>query len=1075
MAGCMYRQRMNMETLVMLVAAGTTLFSSAGGVLAASPKNLRCEYQTNPLGIGTPWPRLSWQLDDNRRGAGQTAYQIVVGSDAVLSDPGAVLWDTGKVESDRSVHVVYKGKPLTSGTTYYWKVRTWDAQGVAGEYSQPGRWETALLKSADFSAKWITADKTIYAWPEMTWGDWIWNAKAAEGNKKVFFRRHFHIDPSQKIERAFLKSTADDNHTIFINGKKVQGGGNWQEVKACRAARRVKPGDNLIAAEVVNAGGPGGLLVSLKVFLESGKVIEVTSDGEWLTGMKPKPAWNKQGFDDSGWDKAVVVAAYGEGPWKKELHEPSGPRRSLCVRKEFVLDKKVARARAYVSGLGIYELHLNGRRVGKDIFTPGWTRYPKRIQYQTYDVTEVLRKGGNAVGAVLGNGWWSGGLGWKSISQYGPDNLSCMVQLNIEYADGTRESVVTDKNWRTHLSPILEDTFYHGETYDARLEMPGWDEPGFDAGGWSGVVEVDRAVDNLVPQRSETIQITEELKPVHMHESSPGVYVLDFGQNAVGWVRMKVKGKRGTRVRLRFAEEIDPNGEIYRDNLRSAEATDYYILKGDGQEVWEPRFTYHGFRYCEVRGYPGKPNMADFTLCVLHSAAPPAGEFACSNWLLNQIHKNIVWGQRSNMHSVPTDCPQRDERLGWMGDAQAFAPTACWNMQMAGFFGKWMHDITDSQDTKEGYVTDVAPVAVVSGPAKPGWGDAVVVVPWIIYQYYGDTRIIEDNYAGMKAWVEYMRRKSKGYIYDQKGYGDWVAPVASPKEPIGSAYFFYSTKLLARRARVIGKSADADEYERLARGIAKAFNQKYLDKQTNNYPDGTQTANLLPLSFGMVPADRQEAVVKNIVADVKARGNHPATGFLGTPLLLPILTEYGYHDLAYTVAAQTTYPSWGYMVKSGATTIWELWDTDTKGPGMNSRNHFALGAVGQWYFEALAGINIHPDYPGFKKVVIRPRPVGDLLWARASYPSMYGMIRSEWHRCEKFLTLTINIPANTSGLVYVPVSGRKNPVISEGGNTIFRASKPAQKVPGIVFAGHEKGHAFFDVAAGNYEFVVEGQ
>ncbi|UCD27823.1 MAG: family 78 glycoside hydrolase catalytic domain [Planctomycetota bacterium] len=1054
----------------MLVSTG---FAGTTSVLANKPVYLRCEYRINPLGIGTTSPRLSWELDDGRRGARQTAYQIMVSTKAMMDDPNTVVWDTGKVESDQSIHVAYAGKPLTSGKIYYWKVRTWDAVGEPTEYSEPARWEMGLLKPEEWSARWITAAKPVDARPLMEWGDWIWNAKAKEEKKKVFFRRHFKIDPGQRIARAFLKSTADDSHTVYINGIKIVSSGNWQEVSVCRVTLRVNPGDNVIAAEAVNQGGPAGLLVSLKVVLESGKTVEVKSDGEWLTSTEPINLWQTPKFNDTHWDKAMVVAAYGEGPWKG-LKGPPGPRRSQCMRKEFNLKKKVTKARAYVSGLGLYELRINGQRVGKDIFTPGWTRYPKRIQYQTYDVTELLRKGGNAVGAMLGNGWWSGGLGWKSIGQYGDGNLRFILQLNVEYADGAKESIVTDKVWKVYPSPILEDTFYHGETYDARLEMPEWDAPGFDAGNWKDVVVLDEPVDTLVPQQSETIQITQELKPTQIFQSTPGVYVFDFGQNAVGWVRLKVKGKRGTKIRLRFAEILLPGSKLYRENLRSAEATDYYILKGEGEEIWEPRFTYHGFRYCEVVGYPGEPKEDDLTLCVVHSAAPEAGKFECSNWLINRIYENITWGQRSNMHSVPTDCPQRDERLGWMGDAQAFAPTACWNREMASFFSKWMHDITDSQDEKEGYVTDVAPVAVVTGPAKPGWGDAVVVVPWIIYQFYGDTRIIEENYEAMVAWVEYMRRNSKNHIYDRKGYGDWVPVVKSPAEPIGSAYYYYSTRLLSRMAGIIGKEKDADKYAQLADRIADAFHEKYFGMESFDawYSSGTQTMCLLPLVFGITPRDHQKAVVGHIVEDIKARGNHLSTGFLGTAVLMGALTEYGYHDLAYALATQTTYPSWGYMVRNGATTVWERWDTDKQGPGMNSRNHFAFGAVGQWFFEALAGINVDPAHPGFKRIIIRPRPAGDLLWARASYPSMYGEIDSEWKRCEKALRLKISLPANTSAVVYVPTLGKGNITISEGSENVLRDGRQAARVAGVTLLRLEEDSAVFDVEAGQYEFVV---
>jgi len=869
---------------VMVITAMVTITSFAVDSSAARPVNLKCEYRVNPLGVDTLVPRFSWEMDDAQRGAKQTAYQIIVSTDSRMKDLNAVVWDTGKVESDQSVHVAYKGKSLTSATRYFWRVRTWDVEGKPSLYSQTQWWEMSLLKPAEWTARWITAEKLIDTRPKMDWGDWIWNAKDEGGKKAVFFRRHFNIDPSETVEKALLKITADDSYEVYMNGTKIDQNSNVNDVSYMTVSHRVQPGKNVMVVKAINQGGPAGLLVSLKVFLESGKVIDVKSDSEWLSSLKSAAWWQSLKCDDSNWDKAEIVGPYGCEPWK-ELKEDPGPRRSLCMRKDFTLKSKVKRARAYVSGLGLYELHLNGQRVGQDIFTPGWTHYPKRIQYQTYDVTKLLHQGGNAVGAILGNGWWSGGLGWKSIGQYGDDNLRFILQLNIEYVDGTSESIVTDKTWQTHPSPILENTYYHGETYDARLEMPGWNKSGFDASQWENVVVLDEPVDTLKPQQSPTIQVTRELKPMMIYPSAKGTYVYDFGQNAVGWVRLKVRGgKPGCKIRLRFAEILLPGSKLYRENLRSAEATDYYICKGEAEEVWEPRFTYHGFRYVEVVGYPGEPALDDLTLCVLHSAVPAAGKFECSNWLINQIYNNIVWGQRSNLHSVPTDCPQRDERLGWMGDAQAFAPTACWNSNMAGFFSKWMRDITDSQDKKEGWTTNVAPVVVVRSPAKPGWGDAVVIIPWVLYQYYGDTRIIEDNYDAMVAWVEYMISESSAYLYEKGGYGDWVAPVKSPSEPIGSAYFYYSSKLLSKMAAVIGKEADASKYGELADKIAKAFNEKHLNPQTNDYSEGTQTMNLLPLAFGITPEDRKQAVMSNIIDDIIKRGYHLSIGYLGTPV-----------------------------------------------------------------------------------------------------------------------------------------------------------------------------------------------
>ena len=571
----------------------------------------------------------------------------------------------------------------------------------------------------------------------------------------------------------------------------------------------------------------------------------------------------------------------------------------------------------------------------------------------------------------------------------------------------------------------------------------------------------DQPLGRLAAQVGPPIRVTEELEAVSVTEPLPGVYVYDFGQNASGRARLKVSGPRGTRIQIRFAEVLKPDGNIYTDNYRSARATDVYVLKGGGEEVWEPRFTYRGFRYAELTGYPSAPPKDALTARVLHSAPPMAGTFECSHELINRIHGNIVWGQRSNLHSVPTDCPQRDERLGWTGDVQCFAPTSCWNMEMAAFYAKWMRDLGDSQH-EDGGVTDVVP-GLWDPPGSPAWGDVVTVVPWTVYQFYGDTRIIEETYDSMAAWINHMRNADNdGGLFVRQGHGDWVSVENSPNKPIAGAYQYHSTNLLANMAQAIGRGSDAETYREQARAIAGEFNKRYFDTAMNSYKGGTQTANLLPLYFGITPEDRREAVARNLVQDIVDHTCHLTTGFLGTAYLMPVLTGMGHHDVAGRLAVQRTYPSWGYMVDNGATTIWERWNSnriEEVGAGMNSFNHFCLGAVGQWFFEALAGIN--PAEPGFKRIVIRPRPFNGLVWAKASYPSMYGLIRSGWRIDSGKFVMEIEIPHNTSALVYVPAADAG--VVTEGG-------RPAAQSEAVTFLRQQDGAAVYEVGSGAYRF-----
>ncbi len=835
------------------------------------PGDLTVEMRENPLGIDTEIPRFSWKLSDTAIGARQSAYQILVASsEKLLKDRKADIWNSGKVESDRSVFVEYEGTPLESATKYYWKVRLWNQYSKETSWSQPAWFETAYLNDDDWKAAWIA--------------------------------------------------------------------------------------------------------------------------------MEPR--------EDS-------------------ILETITPR-SVMMRKDFEVEGEIERARVYATGLGNYYLMLNGQRVGKDLLTPGWTDYPTRVQYQVYDITDMLHQGSNAIGAVLGNMWYSSGLGWKGGSAYSRGPLLFNAQISLWYSDGTFMQLFTAPDWKAHESPIIENTLYHGESYDARLEQEGWDQPGFDDSSWHHVNGVDPPTEKLVAQQGPPIRKTQELVPDSIYQTEQGSWVFDLGQNMVGWARLKVQEKAGTRVEMKFAELLHEDGTAAQENLRSAEATDLYICKGDSLEIWEPSFTYHGFRYVEVSGLTRSPTEELLTGIVIHSAAPFTGEFYSSDEILNGFWQNTFWGQRGNMHSVPTDCPQRDERLGWMGDAQVFAPTSCYNMDMALFYEKWLRDMTDCQH-ESGYVYDVNPAIVVSGPAKPGWGDAVAVVPWVVYRWYGDKRILEENYEGIRAWVEYMRGESEDYIYtwgddDWGGYGDWIAVVESPRDPIASAYYYYSTKLLSKMAGVLGKTEDQQEYGDLSEKIRKAFNYEYFDAISRQYEGNTQTANLLPLVFGITPEEDRDSVAANIAGDVIERGHHPSTGFLGTPYLLPVMSDFGYHRDAYKTAVQTEYPSWGYMLKQGATTVWELWNSDKEPPEqMNSRNHFCLGSVVEWYYSHLAGIRPDPEQPGFKHSIIHPMPARGLDRAGAKFRTHYGLLSSDWKQNGDRFKLHVKVPANTHATVILPV------------------------------------------------------
>jgi alpha-L-rhamnosidase len=789
-------------------------------------------------------------------------------------------------------------------------------------------------------------------------------------------------------------------------------------------------------------------------------------------------AWTSPAFFDVGLLNPDLWKAQWVGCNESIADADSLRPKSIYLRNEFQLENNIRSAKLYASGLGSYQFFLNGEKVSDDLLTPGWTDYPSRIQYQVYDVKEYLKKGDNTAGFLLGNMWYSSGLGWRGGTSYSKGPMKAIMQMEVEYVNGEKEMYVSDDNWTWHFSPILENTIYHGEFHDARLEIDGWNRNGLDESDWQSVTTYNRDENiTLSAQFSPTIQVTREITPRSINKLDNGSYVFDIGYNMTGSIRLNVEGEAGTEITMKFAELLHEDGSVAQENLRSAIATDHYILKGSGAESWEPSFTYHGFRYIEISGLPAEPDSSTVLGLNFHNAAPETGTFRCSNETLNSIQANIENGQRSNMFSVPTDCPQRDERLGWMGDAQVFAATSCYNMDMSGFYAKWVRDISDSQD-EEGWVTDVNPVIVVTGPAKPAWGDAFIVVPWEMYRFYGDKRIFELYFEDYAAWVNYMTSKSEDnlYIYDADGwggYGDWISVVKSDPQPISAAYYYFSSKLLSKFASLIDNIPAAEKYGSLAETIRTAFNEKYFDEEKFNYPGGTQTSMLLPMNFGITEEEHLTEVAANLAKDVEERGKHPSTGFLGTKYILPTLSDYGYHQLAYETATSIEYPSWGYMIENGATSMWELWNSDSEKPeGMNSRNHFALGSIGEWFYTHLAGIRIDDANPGFKHSIVAPMPAKGLDWVKGSIMTPYGPLKSAWEIENEKMWLHVTIPANTTSTIKIPVLSDKAILLSENGVIVVKEDGTSGDAEGIDVVSIDEKQIVLNVGAGKYEFEL---
>jgi alpha-L-rhamnosidase len=786
--------------------------------------------------------------------------------------------------------------------------------------------------------------------------------------------------------------------------------------------------------------------------------------------------WSEPAFFETGlMDPSRWVAEWIEMEDDTLRYAPS-PH----FRKEFNIGKTVASARVYVTSHGYYELHINGQKAGDQVLTPGWTSYNKRLQYQVYDVTGLVQKGTNAVGVVLGDGWYRGTLAWgDNWANYGK-RLGLLMQLKINYTDGTEEVFVTDKNWKaSNNGAIRMNDVYNGETYDATMKLTGWDLPGYNDDRWKNVITGKYNNSIIIASEGAPVRKISEIKPVKIFTTPSGKLIADMGQNMVGWIRLNVSGPKGTVVILRHAEVMDKYGEFYTTNLRSAKCQLTYTLAGTGNEIYEPRFTFMGFRYVEVTGFPGELKPENLTGIVVHSDMPVTGSFECSNPLLNQLQHNIQWGQKGNFVDVPTDCPQRDERLGWTGDAQAFCRTAAYNMDVSSFFTKWLKDV--SADQKQGgEVPDVVPdilnkQTATSTQPSAGWGDVAIIAPWTMYKVYGDRNFLENQYPGMKAWLEYIRNKA-GDSYIWKGgskYGDWLyyhPPVNNHTEPdghtendfIATAFYAYSASIMSEAAKVLGKEDDSKMYLEIFKRIKDVFVHEYV---TNAGRVGTdsQTSYVLALMFNLLPDEMTPKAAALLVQDIKSRRNHLSTGFLGTPYLCHVLSDNGYTDVAYDLLLQETYPSWLYPVKMGATTIWERWDgqkTDStfQDPGMNSFNHYAYGAIGDWMYRVSAGIEIME--PGYKKILVQPHPSKKLSYSKASFESVYGTIASGWERKGEKIVVNVTIPANTSAIVRLP-AGKSQ--ISENGKNI-----PGN--PLFTDFRTEGNDTVFNVGSGNYTF-----
>lgn len=866
-----------------------------------TPIDLRCEYRVNPIDIETAHPRLGWTLESRERGAKQKAYRVLVASspEKLAADSGD-LWDSGRVESDASVHVPYDGAALSSGMRCFWKACMWDAKGKDLGWSKPASWEMGLLQPSDWKAKWI-----------------------------------------------------------------------------------------------------GHVLQNAPLF-----------------------------------------------------------------RKDFTLRGGIVRARAYICGLGYYELYLNGGKVGDHVLDPGETDYPERAFYVVYDVTENLRSGENAAGVMLGDGWYNqravneAKYGWGKVV-YGDPRF--IFQMRVEYADGSSDMFVTDNSWKATTGPVLSSNVYAGEVYDARREQKGWAETGFADEGWVPATIMDAPGGVLESQKIPPVKRMETLKTAAVTNPKPGVYVFDMGRNFAGWARLRITAPAGTTITMRFAETVDKNGMIDMDSIGVSaihvEQIDTYTCRGGGEEIWEPRFTYHGFRYVEVTGYPGKPSPDMLEGIAVYTALESAGSFTCSDPMLNRIHTATLNTITSNIHSVPTDCPGR-EKCGWLGDAHVVAETEIFNFYMPVFWAKYVMDIETNRRSRGGIVEDIAPGLRQEPGTHPDWGSAFIQIPWYQYLYYGDAGVFTEHYAGMKEFLASVEKLAEGYIVSA-GYGDWcppggARPTETPVPLTSTAYFYFDARLMTRIAELLGKREDAEYYRTLADHIGEAFVAKFYNPAKKTF--GSQTADAFTLYLGLVPKGDEAAVAASIADNVTRLNNgHLATGVTGSRHLYRALSSFGYDDAALEIFRKTDYPSIGYWFSLGATTLWEGWKENS-----GSLNHPMQGSFDVWFFDGIGGINPDPASPGFKHSILRPLAFGGLESANVSHRSPYGTISSDWTCRAGVFTWRVTVPVNTTATIHVPADNAG--VVREGG-------RPAGKAAGIAVKGMEQGYLVLEAGSGTYEFT----
>jgi alpha-L-rhamnosidase len=1075
---------------------------------AVGPVELRVDDLKTPLGIDDATPRFSWQLKDPARGAKQTAYEVMVSSRADLLSAGkADVWDSGRIESGASLNVRYAGPSMAPSTRYFWRVKVWDAAGKPYGDIERSWWETGLMQLDRWRAQWIgyeTAEEAAVRHAPAAWiasGD----AKAQSAEKvaeqDVAYRQSVML--SKTVRRATLYATGRDTVAAWVNGAQVMTAAPlpawkqmpWKKFVSADVTDKLTSGANAIAIEtvhyVLNANGMADslpMIATLVVEYTDGTMAVCASGTDWKTSTHPAPNWMQTEFDDMGWS-AAVQWQQATGPMNAPLGHPWIPDSVKALRHTFAVKAAVKSARLYATALGAYEVFLNGKRVSDDVLAPGWTDYREHVKYQTYDVTAMVTTGKNAFGALLAPGWYETPLEWfQQPNNYGDTPPALRAQLRIEHPDGSVEWVATDATWQASTTNILHAEIYDGESQDARLKQPGWDTGAFAAGQWKGVKTIEPKPVKIEAQDFPSIRVERTLAARNVTEPEPGVWVYDFGQNFAGVERLRVAGKAGTDVRLRFAEIVNADGTIYTDNLRTAKATDHFILDGKGVDEFTPQFTFHGYRYVELTGVATAPGKDAVVGIVFHTDAPMTAKLETGSTMIDKLWSNILWGQKSNFESVPSDCPQRDERLGWMADAQVFWRTASYNMDLATFSRKFAGDMRGTQSDTPYYGIYSPGTATESSSSGAGWSDAGVIIPWTSWLQSGDTSVIEQNWEAMTKYLDAIDAANPDGLWQKESgipFGDWLSPEGRTNQVlVATAYWAYDVTIMREMALATGRTKEADKYSHLFETIRAAFEKQFVHddgfvagvdqgpspfgertKTSSTGKGDTQTGYVLALHMRLLPEALRGAAAQKLADKIETNHGLLSTGFLGTPYLLEELTGTGHAKLAYKLLLNTEYPSWGYLVGHGATTMWERWNGDQmkNDPSMNSYNHYAYGAVADWIYRYAAGVDATPLDAGFHTVALHPVFDARMGWLRFDYASAYGTIHSDWKVSGATAEWHVTIPANTTGLLHLNAAEAAKYKLEGIG-------LPASKLAKAVTRDGESG---FELEAGSYTFVVE--